>query len=170
MLRLVYPVGLTVPRGGSRSAAVASRANRGVRGTTGVLDPGPRSASSRPPTRLPGPYPAPHFTGCGEAQSARLGSPSRGPTGPWVGCRPGSLPWAAGVDRGPRVTSDAARTAARGGFVLPAGPSSSRGPRPGQGSGCPSHFVGRPRAGNPDRPSYSDWVPALASPEFRVPT
>jgi hypothetical protein len=64
-------------------------------------------------------------------------------------------------DRSPRgVCARAAHSSRR----------SSRGPRLGTGLGRPSHFVWPPRAGDRDRPSSSDWVPALPSPEFRVPT
>jgi hypothetical protein len=53
----------------------------------------------------------------GPAPVARRRVPTR--TDPWVGCRrlPAGVPPSTGVDREPRVTSDAARTKARGGFV-----------------------------------------------------
>ena len=67
-----------------------------------------------------GPYPAPHFTGRGEAQPpGRPDIVNRRPAGPWDDWSAGvpPIPWSAGVDReNPGLVPTVSRTAARGDF------------------------------------------------------
>jgi hypothetical protein len=70
LVRVSLPGQAHGPFRGGPQCRGASRASRGVRGTNGVLEPGPSPASCRRRLGTPGPSPAPHFTRREEAQSA----------------------------------------------------------------------------------------------------
>ena len=119
-----------------------------------------------------GPYPAPHFTGRGEAQPpGRPDIVDRRPAGPWddwsAGVPPN--PWSAGVDHeNPGLVPTVSRTAARGDFSESVPPPVQPRPatRPGPMNG-PSRCAGdRPGPAFPLRHLLaSDRVSALPSPE-----
>ena len=120
-----------------------------------------------------GPYPAPHFTGRGEAQPpGRPDIVNRRPAGPWddwsAGVPPN--PWSAGVDHeDPGLVPTVSRTAARGDFSesVPA-------PRPAPARDSSRAYEwseslcgGPPRAGvpPPPPPRPATGCPPMPSPE-----